>query len=373
MGNRTRVLIAYSEVTGYAMAGWKALTAREDIELKVLAGGAGSTDRDNAFLASGDCPWLSLLEGGHRACLRTVRETARAFRPEVVFVSGWSNPAYAPLVREKTAGGYRVVMCLDTGLHRPLRQILGRVRLWNYLQGVDRFLVPGERGREFLNRWWRVPNARIWTGLYAADVARWGEALEARRGLAAWPRSFQFIGRYIPIKGVQELLAGYRAYRSEVADPMEFRFCGHGPLGDAVRREPGVADLGFVQPNDLGPALGAAGCFVLPSRYDPWAVALVEACAAGLPVIAGVSCGASVEVLRDGYNGALLREVSAGAVRSALTAMHHAYEEWPRMGERSAGFAAPYAPERWAANVARLAQELAGKRMPAPTSDKEER
>jgi glycosyltransferase involved in cell wall biosynthesis len=359
MAAAAKVLIAYPEITGYALAGWKALAARRDIELRVLAGGAGLADKENAFEFREQCPWLTLFRGNPAEDKALVREIAESFAPAVVFVSGWGVAAIAQLVHKKHTNGFRVVVSLDTALHNPVRQMFGRVRLWNYLRQADAFLVPGERGREFLRRWWRIPHAKIRSGLYAADVPRWQKAHTLRKELPAWPRSFQFVGRYIPIKGVTELLVGYRSYRESVTDPMEFRFCGQGLLAEEIRKAPGTHDLGFIQPENMGEALADAGCFILPSRYDPWAVSLVEACAAGLPLIASVGCGASVEVLRDGFNGVLLKEVSGKAIAAALYAMHERYNEWAAMGERGSAMALPYAPDHWAANVADLVHELA--------------
>jgi glycosyltransferase involved in cell wall biosynthesis len=179
-----------------------------------------------------------------------------------------------------------------------------------------------------------------------------------RKEKTSWPRNFQYVGRYIPIKGIHELLAGYRTYREKVSDPMELRFCGQGYLADEIQKTPGVRDLGFLQPNDMAEALVDAGCFLLPSHYDPWAVALVDACAAGLPIIAGVGCGASVEVLRDSFNGVLLKKISSDAIMIALLVMHKRYSDWPLMGERSEVLALSYAPDHWATNVLGLVQEL---------------
>ncbi len=276
MSGPIRILILYPEITGYSLACWDALAAREDLELRVLTGLPGLLDRDNAFNPGEGRPWLLLLEGGQGASASQVQEAARDFKPDVSIVSGWSIPAFIQVVYRRGWCGCRIVVSLDTQLHRPVRQILGRLRLWRFLRQVDAFFVPGERGREFLSRWWRVPHAKIRSGLLAADLPRLRAAYEARKeNPRGWPRSFHFVGRYVPIKGVPELLAGYRSYRSRVPDPMALRFSGRGILAEEIRETPGAHDLGFVQVDDMVETLADAGCFVLPSRYDAWGVALV--------------------------------------------------------------------------------------------------
>lgn len=70
---------------------------------------------------------------------------------------------------------------------------------------------------------------------------------------------------------------------------------------------------------DVGPYLGAADAFILPALYDPFPNAVLEAMAAGLPVVTSTTCGAA-EVIHDGIHGfvcdALDQASLADAVRS---------------------------------------------------------
>ncbi len=53
---------------------------------------------------------------------------------------------------------------------------------------------------------------------------------------------------------------------------------------------------------DVRPLYAAADCFMLPTRYDPFPNAVLEALAMGLPAIVGRRCGAA-EIVRPGENG----------------------------------------------------------------------
>ena len=46
-----------------------------------------------------------------------------------------------------------------------------------------------------------------------------------------------------------------------------------------------------------------AGCFVLPSRFEQWALVIHEFAAAGMPLLCSKHCGASRHFLINGYNG----------------------------------------------------------------------
>ena len=66
------------------------------------------------------------------------------------------------------------------------------------------------------------------------------------------------------------------------------------------------ADTVFLGPvPDVRPLLSAADVFILPTVYDPFSNACLEALAAGLPVITTAANGCS-EVLRDGLNGSVV-------------------------------------------------------------------
>jgi glycosyltransferase involved in cell wall biosynthesis len=120
-----------------------------------------------------------------------------------------------------------------------------------------------------------------------------------------------------------------------------------GPLAADLDGIAGVTDLGFVQPNEMPARWQAAGAFVIPSLFDPWPLALVEAASAGLPIIASEACGSSVEVLRQDFNGLRVPTGDARALAAAMLTMHHRQKDLPLWGERARGLAAPYSAETW--------------------------
>lgn len=84
---------------------------------------------------------------------------------------------------------------------------------------------------------------------------------------------------------------------------------------------------------DVRPFLGAADAFVLPSWYDPFPNAGLEALASGLPVVTTTACGVA-ELIMPGANGALC---SPGDVTDLLRQMQLLR---PRLGEPAVSEAA---------------------------------
>ena len=101
---------------------------------------------------------------------------------------------------------------------------------------------------------------------------------------------------------------------------------GEGPLRADLERR--IASRGLQervrlagQAADLGPAFAAADLFVLASRREGFGNVIVEAMAAGLPVLA-TRCGGPAVLIEDGVNGFLVPpedpHALAGAIRALL-------------------------------------------------------
>lgn len=70
-----------------------------------------------------------------------------------------------------------------------------------------------------------------------------------------------------------------------------------------MKEQQGIIVHDFMQPEQLQREVSAAGCFILPSRSEPWGVVIHEFAAAGLPLICSDRCGAAAVFLIPGLNG----------------------------------------------------------------------
>jgi glycosyltransferase involved in cell wall biosynthesis len=115
---------------------------------------------------------------------------------------------------------------------------------------------------------------------------------------------------------------------------------GHGPLRDAVVREIerlGVGDrVGvFGYSGAMGPHLAALDALVLPSAWEAFPIAILEAMQAGLPVVA-TSVGGVPEAVADGVTGRLVPAGDAEALATALMQLLADPEARSRMGAAGA-------------------------------------
>jgi len=210
---------------------------------------------------------------------------------------------------------------------------------------MDRVVVTGERSWQYAKHL-GIESDRIERGLYGIDYKSWVPLWE-KRSQVEWPRSFLFIGRYIPVKAIDVLVQAYQDYRERVDDPWDLVCCGQGDLKSQLAGQPGIIDRGFMQPSEMESVWQSAGAFILPSRFDPWPLAIVEAAAAGLPIICTDVCGSAVEVVRSWYNGLVIPAENSVSLTQALLTFHEHHAELPLWGKRSQELAAPYATSVW--------------------------
>lgn len=146
------------------------------------------------------------------------------------------------------------------------------------------------------------------------------------------------VSRAAPVKGLEFLVGAAEAI---VRDFPEARFVVAGggaqmPELERRAREASVADrfifLGIRE--DIPELLSAYDIFVLPSRSEGMPFALVEAAAAGLPLL-GSAVGGIPEVIDDGRNGYLFPVGDVGALAERLSALIASAELRARMGRQA--------------------------------------
>lgn len=286
-----------------------------------------------------------------------VEQLVEEFDPDALLVISWNFGGYRRVSRRWRDRTLRV-LCMDNQWWGTAKQWGGvATARWVIQPAYDVALVAGERQADFARRLGFTDEQLIW-GVYQGDYDRFA-TVNAERGDALPPEAFLYVGRLVEDKGIDVLAEGYRRYRKRVPTPWPLMVAGTGPEAHHLTGNDGVQMAGFVQPSDLPEVFSRAGCLVLPSRFEPWAVVVHEAAAAGLPVICTHVCGASTRLVLDGFNGVVMSPGDAEAVAVALERISSATPEERRaMGVGSAALALQYSPQRWADNLLRRLPQL---------------
>ena len=122
----------------------------------------------------------------------------------------------------------------------------------------------------------------------------------------------------------------------------------HAVVTEHAARTPGVVHLGWVEEARLASLIASAVAVAFPSRYEGFGLPVLEAMAAGTPVIAA-AVTALPEVVRDG--GLLVDPDDLDGWIDALLEVRDGSADVARRVERGHARAEDFAPERTAASL----------------------
>jgi glycosyltransferase involved in cell wall biosynthesis len=262
---------------------------------------------------------LQFLTIAPLATVALVRQLWRA-RPDVIHIIG-AGPqavyvaAFAPLLRTRiifTAQGeltfdsqdvFRHSMILRLGLRRVLRVADAVTACSTYvLESLPLPQMP------------RPPRLVIPNGVNPIDFVQASVRSDAPAYVAA-------VGRLVPQKGFDVLI---RALAQPRLSSLQLRLAGAGPEHDRLKQLAdglGVGDrvqfIGQMDRSGVVELLAGASAFALPSRAEPFGIALLEAMAAGVPCVA-TRAGGVTEFARDRENALLVETDDVNSTAAAL-------------------------------------------------------
>lgn len=180
-----------------------------------------------------------------------------------------------------------------------------------------RFADQGVRPRA---RLLAVPNG-IRVETFAAANAERRAALRNVLGLAPGTRIIGTVGRLNPVKDQATLLQAFARVHAEAADTA-LVLVGDGALHAELQAQAGAIGAGEAvhflgDRGDVRQLLQGFDVFALSSRSEGYSMALLEACASGLPIVA-TDVGGNREIVADERNGLIVPAADATALASAL-------------------------------------------------------
>ncbi|TAK71930.1 MAG: glycosyltransferase family 1 protein [Betaproteobacteria bacterium] len=185
----------------------------------------------------------------------------------------------------------------------------------------------------------------------------WRARMRAELGISDSATVFLFVGSGFARKGLPQLLRAMTGVRGAhlivVGDdrelvPMQGR-ARDMKLADRVRFTGGQ--------DDVRPWYGMADCFVLPTLYDPFPNAALEAMACGLPLVTTLQCGAA-EFIESGVEGYICRNALDVVELARCLNLAAAPGQALRMGAAARRKVEPFGLERMAQQLMRLYAEL---------------
>ena len=265
---------------------------------------------------------------------------SRTFRPSVLLCSGWNIRPFLTLCLFTKA---KCVLLTDSKWQSSFRQRIAiKLRKILIAPYFDYAFVPGTPQETFMLKL-GFPPATIFKGLFNIDTS--GKQL---RPISQASRSFLYVGRLSPEKGIVRMLEGYKLYRAQSQNPFERRIAGAGELLSQARLVPGVNYLGYIPNTDLPELIQDSRVLVLLSEQEPWGVVIAESVANYRPIICSDTCGAAVDLVKDGVNGWILKNPTPENIADAFLEFELA-TSWKleQMSQANYKFAHLYGPNTW--------------------------
>lgn len=179
------------------------------------------------------------------------------------------------------------------------------------------------------------------------------------------PVRFLFVGWLEDTKGVRDLIAAFRELQTTHGLPLtQLVFAGSGSLEGYCRecaREPAlmgrIENTGWVTGTAKSLLLAGADVFVLPSYAEGLSNAMLEAMAAGLPVIVA-RVGSLPDVVTHDVNGLLMSPGRVDQLTMLMRMLAEDVERRERLGQAAHVRAAAFTPERAAHELVAIMDDL---------------
>lgn len=245
-----------------------------------------------------------------------------------------------------------------------------------YVQAAEKRMFEGERlqavicnsqmvKREIL-QYFRIDENKIHVIYNGIDTVVFNPAVKEQRqtwrekwAIPAEATVFLFVGSGFERKGLQQAIAAF-ADLPESSYLLVIGYDKHEKhyRDDAEKRGIGKHVIFFGSQADVKPFYALADAFVLPTLYDPFSNAILEAMACGLPVITSNKAGCA-EVLTDGESGYVCAADDIAAINAAMRSLSDR-EHAETMGKKARRIAERYDWSAVGEVLVNLYQTLAG-------------
>lgn len=255
-------------------------------------------------------------------------------------------------------------------MHSNCGSHLGRLTRWGLRRATAVFAVSAYIRRELIafgldpQRVFVVHNA-VDTDYFAPEPFHATRAeVRHRYGVPADAPLIGVVARLNPWKGQQELIDALALLTPDLPS-LRLLVVGAGPeayettLREQAHRRNVASRVIFTGlQRDVRPLLASLDLFSLPSYEEPFGLAIIEAMAMGLPVIACRSGGVP-EIITDEQDGCLVPPRSPEAIAGAIRRLAANADLRNRLGARARHTArARFAPEVQAQQISRLYMSL---------------
>jgi glycosyltransferase involved in cell wall biosynthesis len=345
--NRPVMAVVTGTITPYRVHFHKRL-AREVKELKLAT--LITHEAAHGLWNLGDIPELNIHEFGEAQAAKGAsrvdtfkRELAKARRlrawldanpVKVLVCIGYNEMPFLAALSWAREHGIPCYIWTDSNARSEkahgLKKLSKKIFIPGVAKGCTGVFCCGSFGKEYFLSY-GVPESKIFISPYEPDYDQidaipreYLDEIAAKFRLDPTRKRIVACSRLIPVKRVDQAIDAFARLAGQRPD-WDLLIVGDGPLaGELKARVPEalrgrVQFTGFVGDQKVVSALyRASHVMVHPSIYEPWALVINEAVAAGLAIVTTDVVGAAAELVRDKVNGRIYRAGDLDALSECL-------------------------------------------------------
>ncbi|MCZ2474198.1 glycosyltransferase [Aquirufa ecclesiirivi] len=239
------------------------------------------------------------------------------FKPNVINFTGYAEPAALPVLLLCKLLGIKTVMTIESvksqsenqnGLTHLLKSIVKSA----IFKVTDGFFSYGLNSNQFLFRA-GIAKKKIFTFLNSFDKVKFRQQITENSSNLLdqiGEPYLLYVGRLSEEKNLFELIDLMKEL------PYTLKMAGNGPLLTDINKKiqqekiTNIHVLGTVAWTELADLYRQATCLILVSTAETWGMVANEAQELGKPVICTEACGCANDLILDGYNGLVIKQLS---------------------------------------------------------------
>jgi glycosyltransferase involved in cell wall biosynthesis len=262
------------------------------------------------------------------------------YKPDVILTEGASNlwAASIAFIYSKMFGKKIIWWTLGTLAGRKHRGLRSLIQKWIGCleRHVDAVFAYSNQAKEYLLDE-GVNEEKIFVGVNVIDTSRRiNEAKECSNADKENGFNVVFVGSVNKTKKLEVLVDAVADLSKEYGD-VKLHIIGDGNYLDTIKKY----TEGYKIVNATFHGRITEGLGILLSRYQVMVLpglgglAIVDGMACSLPIISGPADGTELDLIEDGENGFVTREINKDYIKGKLRYLHDNSERTKEMGERS--------------------------------------
>lgn len=191
-----------------------------------------------------------------------------------------------------------------------IKKFIRRKFLLNELKDASAILAIGKKAKKFYSKF----NKKVFNLPYS--ILPNSKNYKKKESQTV---NFLFVGQFVKRKGLDRLI---NVIENNYINNARFTFVGDGPLKAKIKTmaaKKNISYFGFLNKSKLSKIYNENDVLILTSNFDGWGVVVIEAMRQKMTVISSKSVGASLDLIKNKYNGIIVDNQN----RSILKAIHY--------------------------------------------------